>query len=36
MIGRSQFTPDPGFDGRIGDFRIWRNALDATAVPALA
>ncbi|WP_082568625.1 LamG domain-containing protein [Rhizobacter sp. Root1221] len=35
-IGRSQFVSDPGFNGRFNDFRIWRSALDATAVAALA
>jgi hypothetical protein len=35
-IGRSQYVSDPGFNGRIDDFRIWRSALDATAVAALA
>jgi hypothetical protein len=35
-LGRSQYVSDPGFNGRVDDFRIWRSALDATAVAALA
>jgi hypothetical protein len=35
-IGRSQYVSDPGFNGRVDDFRIWRGALDTTAVAALA
>jgi hypothetical protein len=33
-IGRSQY-PDPYFNGKIDDFRIYRGALSATAVAAL-
>jgi hypothetical protein len=35
-IGRSQYDVNAGFNGRIDDFRIWRSALDATAIAALA
>jgi hypothetical protein len=34
-IGRSQYVSDPGFNGRVDDYRIWRSALDATAVAAM-
>jgi hypothetical protein len=35
-IGRSQFAADPAFNGLVDDFRIWRGALDAAAIAALA
>jgi hypothetical protein len=35
-IGRSQFSGDPYFNGRIDDFRIYRGALSASDVAALA
>jgi hypothetical protein len=34
-IGRSQYTPDPYFDGEIDDFRIYSRALSAAEVMAL-
>lgn len=35
-IGRSQFSNDPFFDGMIDDFRIYRGALPANEIAALA
>jgi hypothetical protein len=34
-IGRSQYSADPYFNGKIDDFRIYRGALSASAVLAL-
>ncbi|MRV72408.1 hypothetical protein GJ700_11875 [Duganella sp. FT92W] len=34
-IGRSQYSGDPYFNGKIDDFRIYRGALSASAVLAL-
>jgi hypothetical protein len=35
-IGRSQFTGDPYFSGRMDNFRIYSRALAAAAVQMLA
>ena len=35
-IGESQFESDPGFNGRVDDFRVYNHALSATDVAALA
>lgn len=35
-IGKSQFSADPTFAGRLDDFRIYNEVLDATAIAALA
>ncbi|WP_240766312.1 LamG-like jellyroll fold domain-containing protein [Paraburkholderia flava] len=35
-IGRSQFSADPFFNGLVDDFRIYRGALSASQVEALA
>jgi uncharacterized protein len=34
-IGRSQFSPDPYFDGQIDDFRIYARALTAADIQAI-
>ncbi len=34
-IGRSQFSTDPYFDGRIDDFRVYNRALTAAEIAAL-
>jgi hypothetical protein len=34
-IGRSQYTGDPYFNGRIDEFRIYRGALTAADIAAL-
>ncbi|WP_437963678.1 LamG domain-containing protein [Sorangium sp. So ce260] len=36
FIGRSQFAPDPYFNGIVDDFRIYDRALSAAEVAALA
>jgi hypothetical protein len=35
-IGRSQYTGDPSFNGKLDDFRIYSGALSAAQVAALA
>ncbi len=35
MLGRSQYTPDPPFNGEIDDFRIYSTALDPGHVSTL-
>jgi hypothetical protein len=35
-IGRSQFPADPYFNGLVDEFRIYRGALSASRVAALA
>jgi fibronectin type 3 domain-containing protein len=35
-IGRSQFTADPYYNGRIDDFRIYSRVLSATEISSLA
>ena len=34
-IGRSQYSSDPYLQGKVDDFRVYRGALDATAIAAL-
>ncbi|CAN7502241.1 alginate lyase family protein [Pseudoduganella sp. LjRoot289] len=34
-LGRSQFSADPYFNGKIDDFRIYRGALSASAISTL-
>jgi hypothetical protein len=35
-LGRSQYTGDPYFNGKIADFRIYRGALPASQIKGLA
>jgi hypothetical protein len=35
-LGRSQYTADPAFDGRLQDFRLYSGAMTAAQVAALA
>ena len=35
-IGRSQYSGDPYFNGKVDDFRIYHGALSASAIATLA